>query len=117
MSKDTTPSGDGENWLAQNIERVRLIIGILITITAAVSLIDYSHFGIGIIMFIGLWMLGGWLTVKRLITSPKMQVQHYWHVLRKTKKVHINEYPDGSKNVSIMIPKMTNGWFWTEEKE
>lgn len=103
------------NRLVPNTQRIRLLLGILLLIsagtTASEALIASAMNG-----FLGAWFLGGWAALKRLIRHPRMQLRHYWNVLRNTPRVEIREYPDGSQHVAVMRPKLYNGWYWQEER-
>lgn len=102
-----------ENRILPNTQRIRLGLGIYMLATAGFAA-GVDMFGAVLTGFLGAWMLGGWPAVKRLVRHPRMQLRHYWHVLRDTRRIDITEYPDGTEKVAVMRPKLNNGWYWTE---
>lgn len=103
-----------EAWIVRNAQRLYIVLGFVLIFSTALGI----HAGVYIASVpngvLGGYLLGGWPALRRLVRHPRMQVTHWWHILRDTRRVEIREYPDGVKRVSIMRPTRRNGWSWRE---
>lgn len=103
-------------WIARNAQRLYLIYGFIAIAMTAIGIYNGVYIASIPLGVLGGHLLGGWPALRRLVRHPKMQLTHWWHILRDTRRVEIREYPDGSNRVSIMRPTRRNGWSWREER-
>ena len=105
-----------ERLMVSNAERIFILAGFMGLAIAALGIHAEAYVESIPVALLGAWLLGGWPAVRRLVKHPRMQLTHWYHILRDTRRVRIDEWPDGSKNVSIMRPTRRYGWYWTEER-
>ncbi len=104
----------GQLWVAQNYQRIRLLAGVLMVplgiwgLALGFSLEAYATSALnGLLGLLGIWLLGGWPAVKRLVRNPRMQLRHWYHVLVDARRVdHRYDEP------VVMGPTLKDGWYW-----
>jgi hypothetical protein len=111
------PEPDIEGAIARNAQRIYILSGILLLVVSTTGISQGVYLASAPHALLGGWLLGGWPAIRRLARNPRMQLRHWWHILRNTRKIHITEWPDGSTDVSLMKPVRTNGWGWVEVRD
>lgn len=101
-------------FIGDNAERLWVVLGLLNLYLFGVGLLADAYPTAVFCGFIGWQLLGGWPAIVRLVRHPVVQIRHWFHVLRDTRKIEYREYPDGTTRVVIMRPTRRNGWGWVQ---